>query len=94
MRDVDPGTLSFVVGYLMIVIGMLAYLFGGICDYLKKKLGCHHVFYLDDIKGRDDKGNVSWSCDKCRRVFVESYGIKILDNGQCMGYRKNNEQII
>jgi hypothetical protein len=46
---------------------------------------CSHEFYGYDLKPRDESGLVSWKCSKCGKVFKAEYGLKILDNGKCMG---------
>jgi len=54
-----------------------------------------HKFYLNDLQGRDNNGNVTWSCFKCEKVFIAECGLDILKNGRCVvnneTYGNNNE---
>jgi hypothetical protein len=37
------------------------------------------------MQTRDENGMVKWNCCKCNKLFVEPYGLKILENGTCDG---------
>ena len=42
---------------------------------------------MEDLTARDAKGNVSWKCHKCQKVFIANCGLDILKNGVCVGYK-------
>lgn len=43
---------------------------------------CRHAFDSSDLHRKPD-GRVEWVCWRCRKVFVASYGLEILDHGTC-----------
>ncbi len=47
-----------------------------------------HKFKLKDLQERNSDGNVTWSCFKCKKVFIAECGLDILKNGGCV---VNNE---
>ena len=51
---------------------------------LGKKL-CQHEFKGKDMQARNEQGIVKWPCHKCGKVFEAEYGLKILENGKCIG---------
>ena len=53
-----------------------------------RKMICMHKFNLKDLKERNSDGNVTWSCFKCKKVFIAECGLDILKNGRCV---VNNE---
>jgi transposase-like protein len=52
--------------------------------FLKQKF-CKHEFKGKDMEKRDESGIVRWPCHKCKKVFSAEYGLKILENGKCIG---------
>ena len=52
---------------------------------IKVVLPCQHVFIGSDMKPRDGRGLVVWSCSKCHQVFEEPYGLLFEKHGQIKG---------
>ena len=50
-----------------------------------KQFFCRHEFKGKDMKPRDENGMVIWPCHKCKKVFTAEYGLRILENGKCIG---------
>jgi hypothetical protein len=46
---------------------------------------CKHEFKGKEMQHRDAEGIVRWQCHKCKKVFAAEYGLKILENGKCIG---------
>lgn len=53
-------------------------------SFLFQKI-CKHEFKGKDMQSRNIDGIVKWECHKCRKVFCAEYGLKILENGKCIG---------
>ena len=64
---------------------MLSAVFASITGLWKRKVYCNHLFRAKDMQTRDENGMVKWNCCKCNKLFVEPYGLKILENGTCDG---------
>ena len=56
-----------------------------------RKMICMHKFNLNDLQERNSDGNVTWSCFKCKKVFIAECGLDILKNGTCIEQTKNYE---
>lgn len=53
--------------------------------YFFKKKTCNHLFRAQDMRPRDENGNVKWNCCKCQKMFTAHYGLAILGHGKCDG---------
>lgn len=64
--------------------GILYPLLSAVFAFFKRKT-CKHEFKGKEMQPRDAEGIVRWQCHKCKKVFAAEYGLKILENGKCIG---------
>lgn len=50
-----------------------------------KQRYCKHLFKGRELQPRNEKGNVTWKCCKCEKVFEAECGLDILRYGKCDG---------